>query len=90
MTNEVRTIVVGVVSAAIVGMGSAYLTAQTTLTRVEVDQSHIRERVERLERDYSDVQISLQETVIELRVQNERLKKVDDVHAVVRRLEDRE
>lgn len=87
MKQDVRSIVVAVCSAALIGMGSAYLTATTTLARFEADQVHLQGRVNALEAAQKNTDRSLAEATAELRVLNERLKRVDDIGDAVKRVE---
>ena len=85
--KDLRAIVVAVISSALVGMGSAYLTASATLARVEADQDHLEARVQSLEVGQRETSKDLAGATSELRVLNERLKRVDDIADSVKRVE---
>ncbi len=85
--KDARAIVVAVVSSALVGMGSAYLTANATLAKVQADQTHLQGRVNQLEQAQKVTDKSLGDATTELRVLNERLKRVDDIADSVKRVE---
>lgn len=92
--KDARAIIVAVVSAALVGMGSAYLTANATLSKVQTDQEHLFSEVKRLTEEQKVLRNaqnatdkSLVEATGELRVLNERLKRVDDIADSVKRVE---
>lgn len=87
MNKELRTIIATVISATLIGMGSAYLTAITTLARFETEQRNLYERVERLEADQKNTSKDVAASLTELRVLNERLKRIDDMSESIRRVE---
>ena len=85
--SDIRAIIVAVTSAAVIGMGSAYLTATATLSRFEADQVHLQARVQSLEAAQKDTMRDLSAATAELRVLNERLKRVDDIGDAVKRVD---
>lgn len=93
---DLRAITVAVISALLVGLPSSYMTAQEVMTeqrtkqqRVEEDQGRMRKRLERIEDEQAAVNRDLSETTTELRVLNERLRRLDDLADSVKRLERR-
>ena len=92
--QDVRAVIVAVLSSALVGMGSAYLTANATLATVQADQKHLSSELDALKAEQkalrkaqTDTDKALGEATIELRVLNERLKRVDDIGEAVKRVE---
>jgi len=93
---DLRAISVAVISAMLVGLPSSYMTAQEVMTeqrgkqqRVEERQDRMRKRIERMETEQDQVSRDLSDTTTELRVLNERLRRLDDLADSVKRLERR-
>lgn len=86
-TTLVQSVVMSLIPALIVGMGSSYLTAQVTLAKFETEQANQAARLARVESENATLRDSVSAAVSELRVLNERVKSIDNVANSQQRLE---
>lgn len=85
--TELKTGVINITVAVILGVGSSLIATFSTLTRFETKQEEGFRRIVELESDQARVEQVANATSGELRVINEKLKRIEDLSDSLRRIE---